>query len=227
MRILLIENDKKIAEKIGRLLNRNRCEFFSAYRGENGVDEALSGIYDAVVLDVSLPDCSGLDVLKQIRKSGLSVPILMLSQKCGVSDKVRGLNSGADDFMERPFADAELLARLGAVSRRKGDLIADNTLAFYGLNLNLNTYELSDSGCCVPLSNKEFELMKFFLMQGHNISSKENLLTKLWGFESSTAENCLEVHITYLRRKLKQIHSGIRIHCIKNVGYQLIGGEDK
>lgn len=226
MKILLIENDKKIAVKIGRLLNRNRCEFFSVSNGEDGADEAMSGIYDAVILDVSLPDCSGFDVLRQIRKSGLSVPILMLSPKCGVSDKVRGLNSGADDFMERPFADAELLARLCAVSRRKGELAAANTLVFNGLSLNLSTYELSDTGGCVPLSNKEFELMKFFLTQGHNISSKESLLTKLWGFESSTAENNLEVHITFLRHKLKKIHSDTRIHCIKNVGYQLIGGRE-
>ncbi|MGX8709555.1 MAG: response regulator transcription factor [bacterium] len=224
MKILLIENDKKIAEKIGRLLIRNRFEYFSVSSGENGADEAMSGIYDAVILDVSLPDCSGLEVLKQIRKSSHSIPILMLSPKCGVSDKVRGLNGGADDFMERPFAEAELLARLCAVSRRKGELIAD-TLSFGELRLNLSTYELSDTGESVPLSNKEFELMKFFLLQGHNVSSKENLLTKFWGFENSTAENSLEVHITYLRHKLKRIHSGIRIHCIKNVGYQLITGE--
>ena len=105
-------------------------------------------------------------------------------------------------------------------------MIPDNALSFGKLSLNLSTYELSDAGGRVPLSNKEFELMKFFLMQGHNVSSKENLLTKLWGFDNPTAENSLEVHITYLRHKLKQIHSGIRIHCIKNVGYQLIEAEN-
>ncbi|MBW7572232.1 response regulator transcription factor [Caproiciproducens faecalis] len=226
MKILLIENNKKTADKIGRLLSRNRFDYFTAFRGENGADEAMSGIYDAVILDVALPDCSGLDVLRQVRKSGHSVPILMISPKCGISDKVRGLNSGADDFLERPFADAELLARLCAVSRRKGEMIPDNALSFGKLSLNLSTYELSDAGGRVPLSNKEFELMKFFLMQGHNVSSKENSLTKLWGFDNPTAENSLEVHITYLRHKLKQIHSGIRIHCIKNVGYQLIQAEN-
>ncbi len=225
MRILLIENDAKLRTKLSRLLTKKRYETRSAEDGESGLDEAQSGIYDAVILEVALPDCSGLDVLKQIRKSKLSVPILLLSPKSGVSEKVPGLDSGADDFLEKPFADDELLARLNAITRRKGDLIFDNLLHFASLSLNLGTYELAEKDGVVGLSNKELEIMKFFLLHGHNIVSKEELMTRLWGFEAIAAENNLEVYISYLRRKLASIHSQIQISCIKNVGYRLVGPE--
>lgn len=226
MKILLIENDQKVILKLCRILNQNHFGSFPTNNGEMGLDEALSGIYDAIVLDTVLPDCSGLDVLNQIRKSGLSVPILLLSPKCSVLEKVHGLNSGADDFLEKPFASTELFARLCAISRRKGELIQDNSIAFLQLSLNLNTYELNDADDSVRLSNKEFEIMKYLISHGHNICNKEELLTKLWGFENSTSENNLEVYITYLRRKLKLLHSEVKIHCIKNVGYHLMSKEE-
>jgi DNA-binding response OmpR family regulator len=225
VKILLIENDQKLTAKLKRLLTKKHYETVSVNQGENGLDEAQSGVYDAVLIDAVLPDCSGLEVLKQIRKSGLSVPILFLSPKCGVSEKVRGLESGADDFLEKPFADDELLARIHAISRRKGEFILDNTLNFSGLNLNLGTYELTDGADFVRLSNKEFEIMKYFFLHGHNIVYKEDLLTRLWGFENSIAENNLEVYISYLRRKLGKLESKIQINCIKNVGYRLIDPE--
>jgi len=227
MKILLIENDQKVIQKLSRLLNQNHFESFPTYNGEIGLDEALSGIYDAVIIDTVLPDCSGLDLLKQIRKNGLSVPILLLSPKCSVVEKVHGLNSGADDFLEKPFAGTELFARLCAISRRKGELIQDNAIAFMQLSLNLNTYELTDADDSVRLSNKEFEIMKYFILHGHNICNKEELLTRLWGFENSTSENNLEVYITYLRRKLKLLNSEVKIHCIKNVGYHLMCDEEE
>jgi DNA-binding response OmpR family regulator len=225
MKILLVENDQKLCGKLKRLLTKKRYEPFFVNKGENGLDEAQSGVYDAVIIDTELPDCSGLDVLKQIRKSKLSVPVLLLSPRCGVSDKVRGLESGADDFMEKPFADDELLARLRAITRRKGEFIIDNLLHFSELSLDLGTYELTDGQDFVRLSNKEFEIMKYFFLHGHNVVSKEDLLTRLWGFENAMAENNLEVYISYLRRKLIKLGSTIQIFCVKNVGYRLIDPE--
>lgn len=226
MKILLIENDAKLRTKLSRLLTKKRHESCFAPDGENGLDEAQSGIYDAVILETSLPDCSGLDVLKQIRRARLSVPVLLLSPKCGVIEKVRGLECGADDFLEKPFADDELIARLNAITRRKGEFIFDNQLHFEGLSLNLGTYELAEAENSVRLTNKELEIMKHFLLHGHNIISKEEFLTQLWGYEAAAAENNLEVYISYLRRKLLAIHSQIQIMCIKNVGYRLATAEE-
>lgn len=222
MKILLVQNDEKLKAKLKRLLIKNHYETVSANLGENGLDEAQSGIYDALLIDTVLPDCSGLDVLKQIRKSGISVPILLLSSKCGVSDKVKGLECGADDFMEKPFADDELLARLHAITRRKGEFIYENQLQFSGISLDLGTYQLIDGDNSVRLSNKEFEIMKYLFLHGHNIVNKEDLLTRLWGFENAMAENNLEVYISYLRRKLAKLDTKIQIFCVKNVGYRLL-----
>jgi DNA-binding response OmpR family regulator len=222
MKILIIENDEKVERKLKRVITKKRNEVFSVADGESGLDEALSGIYDAVVIDTELGGCTGLDVLKRIRKSGLSVPVLMLSPKCSVSEKVRGLESGADDFMERPFADEEFMARLNAITRRRGEFILDNLLRFSKLSLDMGTYELTHGDDSVRLSNKEFEIMKYFFLNGHNIVSKEELLSRLWGLENSTADNNLEVYISYLRRKLIRIGSDIRIFCVKNVGYRLL-----
>lgn len=223
MKILLIENEEKMILKLSRLLDRNHFEACLTYNEETGLDEALSGIYDAVILATVLPGCGGLELLGQMRKAGLSVPVLLLSPKCSVTEKVRGLNSGADDFLEKPFADSELIARLCAISRRKGELIQDNKIAFMQLSLNLNTYELTETDDFVRLSNKEFDIMKYLILHGYTICNKEELLTRLWGFENAASGNNLEVYITYLRRKLKFLHSEVQIHCIKNVGYYLIG----
>jgi DNA-binding response OmpR family regulator len=222
MRILIIENNNKLAGKLKRLAAKMHYESVLIEEGEEGVDEAQSGIYDAVIIDTELPDCSGFDVLKRIRKAKVSTPILMLSPKCGVSDKVLGLESGADDFMEKPFADDELLARLHAITRRKGELILDNRLHFSELSLDMGTYEMAAGDEYIKLSNKEFELMKYFIMNGRNIINKEDLLVRLWGFENMTAENNLEVYISYLRRKLLKLGSRIQIFCVKNVGYRLL-----
>lgn len=224
MKILLIENDNKLRAKLNRLLTKKRHEINDAESGEQGIDEVQSGIYEAVVLDYSLPDCTGLDVLRQLRKAKLSVPILLLLPKCGVSDKVHALDNGADDVLEIPFADAELLARLNAITRRKGDFIFDNLLQFSGLSLNLGTYELEENGASIGLSNKEMAIMKHFFLHGQNIVGKEELMNRLWGFEGA-AENNLEVYISYLRRKLNAIHSATQIVCVKNVGYRLTAAD--
>lgn len=221
MKILLIENDEKIQTKLIRLLTKNRLDLICVRAGEEGLDEIQSGIYDAAILDTVLPEISGIEVLRQMRKAQVSVPVLLLSPKCPISEKVRGLDCGADDFLERPYADDELLARLKAITRRKGDFIFDNQLHFCDLTLNLGTYQLLSQGQAVALSNKELEIMKYFFLHGQAIISKEELMTRLWGYDSG-AENNLEVYISYLRRKMKSVCPWVQILCIKNVGYRMV-----
>lgn len=158
MKILLIENNEKIRTKLIRLLFKNKYEVNSAQSGEIGLDEAQTGIYDAVILETILPDCSGIDILRQIRKMKLSVPVLLLSPKCAISEKVHGLDSGADDFMECPFADDEFIARLKAITRRKGEIIFDNILEFSGLNLDLGTYSWLPPTVPSPFPIKNWKL---------------------------------------------------------------------
>jgi DNA-binding response OmpR family regulator len=227
MKILMIENEEKLTAKLSRLLKKSHFQPCPAFDAEKGLEEAVSKLYDAVILDFDLPGGGGLELLKKIRRANLSVPILVLSPKCGVLERVRALDSGADDFLEKPFADAELIARLRAVSRRKGELILNNQLTFAGLCLDSNTYILSSGGNHVPLSNKEYEIMNCFILHGHNIVNKEDFLSRIWGLDNSTAVNNLDVYISYLRRKLKQIHSEVQIRCMKNVGYYLTSTEQK
>lgn len=225
MRILLIENDEKVKSKLVRLLSKNHFETFCVQSGETGLDEIQSDAYEAVILETDLPTLSGFEVLRQIRKAQVSTPVLLLSPKCAISDKVRGLDCGADDFVERPYADDELIARLKAITRRKGEFIFENKLHFSDLTLDLGTYQLFSGERSVSLSNKELEIMKYFFLHGHTIISKEELMTRLWGYDTG-AENNLEVYISYLRRKMKNLCPWVQILCIKNVGYRLISQEN-
>ena len=225
MKILLIENDEKIRAKLVRLLSKNHFETFCVQSWETGLDEIQSGAYEAVLLETDLPTLSGFEVLRQIRKAQVSTPVMLLSPKCAISDKVRGLDCGADDFVERPYADDELIARLRAITRRKGEFIFENKLHFSDLTLDLGTYQLLSGDRSVSLSNKELEIMKYFFLHGHTIISKEELMTRLWGYDTG-AENNLEVYISYLRRKMRILCPCVQILCIKNVGYRLIRQEN-
>ncbi|HHV32743.1 response regulator transcription factor [Caproiciproducens sp. LBM24188] len=224
MKILLLENNNKLKTKLNRLLSKKRYEVHCTEASEQAFDEIQSGVYEAAILDCSAPETNCIDLLRQIRRAKLSVPIMMISEKCTVSEKVRALDNGADDFVEIPFADSEFLARLNAVSRRKAEYIFDNQLHFDDLTLNLGTYELSKENRSVGLTNKEMAIMKYLFLSGKNIVGKEDLMTKLWGFDA-LADNNLEVYISYLRRKIASLQSGTKIVCIKNVGYRLTGCE--
>ncbi|NLJ31271.1 MAG: response regulator transcription factor [Clostridiales bacterium] len=221
MKILLIENDDKVKSKLVRLLTKNRFETFCAQDGETGLDEIQSGVYEAVILETELPEVSGPEVLRQIRKAQINTPVMLFAPKCLISEKVRGLDLGADDFVERPYADDELIARLKAITRRKGEFIFDNKLHLFDLTLDLGTYQLLAGEQAVSLSNKELEIMKYFFLHGHTIISKEELMTRLWGYDTG-AENNLEVYISYLRRKMRKTCPWVQILCIKNVGYRLV-----
>ena len=162
-----------------------------------------------------LPKLSGLDILRKLRKENISTPILLLTAKDSVDDKVTGLDLGADDYLPKPFDPKELLARLRAISRRKGEVINDNLLSFGDISLNLSNYDLSCKDTTLTLTQKEFEILNYFMERPKNIVSKDDLITKLWGFDSDVEYNNIEVYISFLRKKLTFINSSVKITTIR------------
>ncbi|PHV69269.1 DNA-binding response regulator [Sporanaerobium hydrogeniformans] len=223
MRILIIEDEKYLADALVQILTQNKYSADAVYNGEDGLDYALSGIYDIILLDIMLPKLNGLEVLKNLREKGLQTPIMLLTAKGEVSDKVSGLDHGADDYLTKPFVTEELLARLRALSRRRGDLICDDSLHFKDLTLNLSTYELSSSTKSIKLGLKEFHILEFLISHGEHVVSKEELLEKIWGYDSDAEYNHVEVYISFLRKKLLHLQSKVSIQTQRGVGYYLEG----
>ena len=168
-----------------------------------------------------LPKLNGLEILQKLRKESISTPILLLTAKDSVDDKVTGLDLGADDYLPKPFEPKELLARLRAISRRKGEVINDSLLTYGDINLNLSNYDLSCRDSAVTLTQKEFEILNYFMQRPKNIVSKDDLITKLWGFDSDVEYNNIEVYISFLRKKLTFINSSVKITTIRRAGYKL------
>lgn len=168
-----------------------------------------------------LPKLNGLQVLRMLRKKGISTPIILLTAKDSVEDKVTGLDLGADDYLPKPFSSEELLARLRALTRRKGEVINDNILDFGDIRLNLSTYDLECKNNSITLTLKEFDILHYFMQRPKSIVSKDDLITKLWGFDSEADHNNIEVYISFLRKKLTHIDSSVRISTIRRVGYKL------
>lgn len=221
MRILLVEDEKHLAEAISQILKKQNYTVDMVHDGEAGLDYALSDIYDLIILDIMLPKMNGLDVLSAIRAEELTTPVLMLTAKGEISDRVRGLDSGADDYLPKPFATEELLARIRAVSRRKGEIIAEDGLKYGDIALNTATLLLSKGGKEIKLTLRECELMEFLMLRKGLIASKELIIEKLWGFDSEAEHNNVEVYISFLRKKLNYLSSSVVISTTRGVGYAL------
>ena len=221
MRILVVEDEEAIADALVHILNKNKYIANACYDGEEGLDNALTGIYDLIILDIMLPKMNGLDVLANLRKQGISCPVILLTAKDEVSDKVKGLDYGADDYVTKPFAMDELLARIRSLQRRNGIVSNDNTLSFGDITLNLQTYELACKESSMHLGLKEFSIMEVFMSNPNNVISKEKLIEKIWGYESDAEYNNVEVYISFLRKKLGHIGSEAVIKTIRGVGYRL------
>ncbi len=221
MRILIVEDEKHLADALVEILTQNKYSVDAVYNGEDGLNYALSGIYDIILLDIMLPKINGLEVLKRLRQQAIKTPVMLLTAKGEVSDKVAGLDHGADDYLTKPFSTEELLARLRALSRRRGDLICDDALHFSDLTLNLSAYELSSQTKSIKLGLKEFRIIEFLISHGQQIVSKEELLEKIWGFDSDAEYNHVEVYISFLRKKLLHLHSKVSIQTQRGVGYYL------
>lgn len=221
MRLLLVEDERQLAEALTELLMKNKYTVDTVFDGEAGLDNAMTGIYDVILLDIMLPRLNGLELLRQLRLDGISTPTILLTAKGEVKDKVTGLDCGADDYLAKPFAAEELLARIRALSRRKGEMIIDDTLSFADFHLNLSSYELEGKNSSVHLTLKEFEILRYFMYRPHHAVSKDELIEKVWGFDSEADYNNLEVYISFLRKKLAHIGSNAAITTLRGIGYKL------
>lgn len=223
MRILLVEDERPLTEVLSVLLTQQGYAVDAVYDGAAGEDCALSGIYDAVILDLMLPKKDGISVLHSLREQDCHVPVLLLTAKAEVNDKIIGLDSGADDYLTKPFATGELLARLRAITRRKGEITSDE-LSCQDTVLNKSTHELSCEGNSVKLGLKEFQLLEILMDNKKQIIPKERLIEKIWGYESEAEYNAIEVYISFLRKKLTAIGSHIQIKATRGLGYSLEDG---
>ena len=221
MKLLLVEDEKQLSEALQQILIKNKYSVDAVYNGDEGLDYALTDVYDVIILDIMLPKLNGIEILKMIRKRKISTPVILLTAKGSVEDRILGLDSGADDYLPKPFSPDELLARLRALTRRNGDFINENILEFSDIKLNLSTYDMEVNDNSITLTQKEFEILKYFMQRPKLVVSKDDLITKLWGFDSDIEHNNIEVYISFLRKKLAYVESDVKITTIRRVGYRL------
>lgn len=226
MRVLMVEDERYMAEAIAQVLKKNNYSVDLAHDGEYGLDCALSGIYDMIVLDIMLPKLDGISMLKKLRLNGMMTPVILLTAKGETEDKVYGLDSGADDYLVKPFKTEELLARLRALGRRKGELIHDHILRFEDIELNPLTLDLWCRGKSFKLTLKEGQLLELFLKNSGMILSTITIIEKLWGFETETEDSHVQVYISFLRKKLIQLNSVVKIKSVRGAGYVLTAAKD-
>lgn len=221
MRILIVEDEVNLAEALTQILKKQHYSVDAVHDGLSGLDNALSGIYDLLLLDIMLPELDGITLLKTIREHGLSTPVIMLTAKGEVDDKIAGLDFGADDYIAKPFATGELLARIRAALRRKGEAVQEDALRFGNIELNTASLKLSCMGKELKLILKESELLELLITRKQAVTSKEQMIEKLWGFDSDAEHNNVEVYISFLRKKLVFLKASVRIATIRGVGYVL------
>lgn len=221
MRILVVEDEVQLADALAEILKRNKYIADTAYDGISGLDYALSGVYDCIILDIMLPGMNGIDVLRNVRKENINTPVLLLTARSEVEDKINGLDCGADDYLTKPFVTGELLARIRALTRRKGEVSDDNKMLFNELMLLKNTSSLSFEGNEVKLSLKEFQIMELLMANPKHILTKERIIEKIWGYDSDVEYNNIEVYISFLRKKLKSIGCETQIKTARGIGYSL------
>ena len=220
MNILLVEDEKPLALALSEILRQNKYQVETVFDGLSGYEFAICGSFDLVILDIMLPKMNGLEVLKKIREKKLSIPVLLLTAKDEIEDKVSGLDCGADDYMTKPFSTSELLARIRALSRRKGELL-DEEIVYNDIVLKLKRNELVCEENVVKLSLKEFKIIEFFMKNPEQIITKERLIEKIWGDDSDAEYNNVEVYISFLRKKLQFINAKTEIRTSRGVGYLL------
>ncbi|MCD8115569.1 MAG: response regulator transcription factor [Oscillospiraceae bacterium] len=216
----IVEDEERMALTIQQLLSTQRMMSDIASDGEAGLDAAMSGIYDLIILDIMLPKLDGLEVMHRLRDSGWQTPVLLLTARGSVSDRVRGLNAGADYYLPKPFASSELLACVRALLRRPGELRAD-TLSYGDLTLSTETGVLSCGAESIQLSKKELELMRLLMGSGGAPVDRETLLLKVWGYDSMPESNVLDAYMSFLRKKLQHLRSHVEVTSRRQIGYCL------
>lgn len=222
MRLLLVEDEKRMAQALTELLRLEKYEVDHCADGISGLEAVQSGIYDIVILDVMLPGMSGLEIVKKARKAGIRTPILMLTAKGELDDKVTGLDSGADDYLTKPFLTKELLARLRALARRNIHS-SDGTLSFGDISLDTGTTALvcTANQQNVRLSEKEYRILEYLIANQGQILTREQLAVKIWGFDSDAEYNNVEVYMSFTRKKLAFVGAKTTIKAVRGVGYEL------
>ncbi len=220
MRILLVEDEIHLAQALTEIIKKNTYNADAVHDGQKGLEYARSGVYDLVILDIMLPKMTGIEVLRNLRSEKNSVPVLMLTAKDEIEDKVAGLDYGADDYMTKPFSTDELLARVRALLRRKGEVI-DEELSFGDISLKLKKNELSCGENQVKLSLKEFQILELLMYNPDQILTKERIIDKIWGGDSDAEYNNVEVYISFLRKKLQFLGAKTEIKTVRGVGYSL------
>lgn len=221
MRLLLAEDELSLSKALARILERNNYSVDAVYNGEDALRYLESGSYDAAILDVMMPQMDGFTVLRKIRAQGNSVPILMLTARAGVDDKVEGLDSGANDYLTKPFDTKELLARIRVMTRSQ--TAADSKLTVGNITLDRATFELSSPSGSFRLANKEFQMLEILMSHPSHLVSTERFLEKVWGYDSEAEINVVWVYISYLRKKLAALHANVQIKATRGVGYSLEG----
>ena len=221
MNILIIEDEYSLADAISETLKNEKFNVTIKTDGEEGEDEALTQNYDLVLLDVMLPNKNGFEILRYLRQEKIKTPIIMLTAKSEIEDKLNGLEHGADDYITKPFAIRELIARVKAVLKRTNNLENTDCLEYGDLVLDLKNAKLKCNNNEIQISGKELELIEQLLINKNQISSREALAERIWGFENDSEYNNVEVYITFIRRKLKLIDSKVNIKAVRGVGYKL------
>ena len=220
MKILLVDDERQLVDALKVILKQQNYSVDCAFDGYEGLDYALFGTYDLIVLDVMMPKMNGFDVLKKIRAKKIDTPVLMLSAKSEITDKIEGLNLGADDYLPKPFNTDELLARIRALLRRK-EKYTGNVLTFNDVSLDRDSFTLVKADSNIALGKKEFQILEMLMLSAGKTVDKELLIEKIWGYDSEAEYNTIEVYVSFLRRKLSAVNSTTEIKSIRGIGYTL------
>ena len=220
MNLLIVEDEIRLADALGEIMKEQKYITDIVYNGTDGLYYAKNNCYDVIILDVMLPGMNGFDIVRELRASHIATPVILLTAKDDVRDKIAGLDNGADDYMTKPFVPEELLARIRALTRRQGDVILEEQ-NFLDLTLSLSTCDLICGSKSIHLSYKEFEIMKLLMANQKSILSKDFLISKVWGSDSNAEDNNVEAYISFLRKKLAFLGSHVMISTIRKVGYRL------
>lgn len=220
MRLLLAEDEKELSNALCAVLKHNNYSVDAVYNGQDALDYGLCENYDGIILDVMMPKMDGFTVLKKLRENGISTPIIILTAKSEIEDRIAGLDTGADDYLTKPFAMGELLARIRALTRRKSEF-SPNILSFSNLKLNRETFELSVGDNSIRLGNKEFQMIEMMLSNPGRLISTEQFMERIWGYETEAEINVVWVYISYLRKKLVSLDAKVEIKAVRGVGYTL------
>lgn len=221
MKLLLADDERELANAISAILKHSNYSVDTVYNGQDAYDYAMHEEYDGIILDIMMPKKNGLEVLSELRANNVQTPILLLTAKAEVEDRITGLDYGADDYLTKPFSMGELLARVRAMTRRKSDF-APTILTAGDVSLNRSTFELVGSQASFRLGNKEFQMMEMLMLNQNRLISSEQFMERIWGYDTDSDMNVVWVYISYLRKKLAAVGANIEIKASRGVGYSLV-----